>query len=147
MKVKEVMSSELRGVRSDSSLKQTAEQMRVLDVGSLPVVSPDDNRVVGIVTDRDIVVRSVARGSDVSSQSVEDVMSAPLVCCHEEDAIEDASTAMKAKRVRRVLVLNDKNQPVGMVSLGDLAKGGIESAELTSVVRNVSMPASAGGQP
>ena len=143
MKVKEVMSAELRGVRTDTSLKDTAEHMRLLDIGSLPVVSPENNRVVGMITDRDIVVRSVARGADVSTQNVGDVMSSPLVCCHEDDEVEEASTAMKAKRVRRVLVLNDKNQPVGLVSLGDLAQGPIDQAELTSVVRNVSTPSPA----
>lgn len=140
MKVKEVMSSELRGVRTDTTVSEAAEHMRILDVGSLPVVSPEDNRVVGIVTDRDIVVRSVARGSDVSSQRVSEVMSSPLVCCHEEDSIEQASAAMKAKRVRRVLVLNEKNQPTGMVSMGDLAQKAADS-EVTSLVRNVSAPA------
>lgn len=143
MKVKDVMTEELRGVRTETSLKDAAEQMRVLDIGSLPVVSPENNRVVGIVTDRDIVVRSVARGNDVSSQKVADVMSSPLVCCHAEDEIEKASAAMKAKRVRRVLVLNEKNQPVGMVSLGDLSQGSIEHSDLTSVVRHVSTPATA----
>lgn len=140
MKVKEVMSEDLRGVRANSSLKQAAEHMRVHDIGSLPVVSPDDNRVVGILTDRDIVTRGVARGKDVSSENVADVMSSPLVCCHEEDAIEDASAAMKAKRVRRVLVLNTENQPVGILSLGDLARGSIDHSELSSVVRYVSAP-------
>jgi CBS domain-containing protein len=145
MKVKEIMSTELRGVRTDTSLKEAAEHMRVLDVGSLPVVSPDDNRVIGMITDRDIVVRGVAR-RDVSDQNVGDVMSSPLVCCHAEDEVEDASTAMKAKRVRRLLVLNEKNQPVGIVSLGDLAQGQIDHAELTSVMRYVSTPASAQAQ-
>jgi CBS domain-containing protein len=143
MKVKEIMSPEIRGVRTNTTLQNAAEQMRVLDVGSLPVVSPDDNRVMGIVTDRDIVVRAVARGQDVSNEKVGDVMSSPLVCCHQDDQIEDAATAMKAKRVRRLLVLNEKNQPVGIVSLGDLAQVPIEHSELTSVMRYVSTPVSA----
>lgn len=140
MKVKELMTGELRGVRTDSSVQEAAEHMRVLDIGSLPVVSPENNRVVGMITDRDIVVRAVARGDDASSQKVGDVMSSPLVCCHADDEIEEASAAMKAKRVRRVLVLNGENQPIGMISMGDLAHGSIDHADLTAVVRHVSTP-------
>lgn len=141
MKVKEVMSSELQGVKSDSSLRDAAERMRLLDVGSLPVVSPDQSRVVGIVTDRDIVVRAVAQGEDVSKKRVEDIMSGPLVCCHETDELVDASKTMKSKKVRRVLVLNDTDQPVGMLSLGDVASStGIEDAELKSLLRYVASP-------
>ena len=142
MKVKDVMSAELQGVRTDISLQEAAEHMRILDVGSLPVVSPEDNRVVGIITDRDIVVRSVARGDDATDRKIGDIMSTPLVCCHEEDDLEEASAAMKAKRVRRVLVLNEKNQPVGIVSVGDLSQSSIDRSELMSVVRHVSTPMS-----
>lgn len=143
MKVKEVMTPQLKGIRTDNSLQDAAEHMRILDVGSLPVVSPDDNVVKGIITDRDIVVRSVARGHDASSQTVGDVMSSPIVCCHEEDSVERASAAMKSRQVRRVMVLNEKDQPVGMVTLGDLAKGPIDHDELTTVMRYVSTPAAA----
>lgn len=143
MKVKEVMSTELRGVRTDASLKEAAEHMRVLDVGSLPVVSPENNRVVGMVTDRDIVVRAVAKGNDIANETAGEIMSSPLVCCHEDDDVEEASAAMKAKQVRRVLVLNAENQPVGLVSLGDLAQNPIDHNELTSVMRYVSTPQTA----
>ena len=142
MRVKDVMSAELQGVRSDISLQEAAEHMRILDVGSLPVLSPEENRGVGMITDRDIVVRSVARGDDINDRKIGDIMSTPLVCCHEKDDLEEASAAIKAKRVRRVLVLNRKDQPMGIVSVGDLSRSSIDGSELTSVVRHVSAPTS-----
>lgn len=140
MKVKEIMTAELQGVRADASLADAAERMRALDVGSLPVVASQDNRVVGIITDRDIVVRSVARGHDTREHKVEEAMSKPLVCCYETDEVESASKTMKGKQVRRALVLNEANEPVGMLSLGDLAKSTIDKNELSSLVRYVSTP-------
>lgn len=140
MKVKEVMSNELHGVRADATLADAAERMRTLDVGSLPVVAVNENRLVGILTDRDIVVRSIARGKDAREQKVEEIMSQSLVCCNENDELEDASKTMKSKQVRRTLVLNDAHEPVGMLSLGDLAKSTIDKQELSSLVRYVSTP-------
>lgn len=140
MKVREAMTREIKGIRADATLAEAAEQMRTLDVGSLPVVSPEERRVVGMLTDRDIVVRAVARGNDTSRQRVRDVMSQPLVCCRADEEMEDASKAMKSRRVRRLLVLNDNSQPVGMLSLGDVASSDIEDKELTSLFRYVSAP-------
>lgn len=140
MKVKEIMTAELQGVRADATLSDAAERMRALDIGSLPVVAAQENRVVGIITDRDIVVRSVALGRDTREHMVEEVMSKPLVCCYENDDVESASKTMKGKQVRRALVLNEANEPVGMLSMGDLAKSTIDKKELSSLVRYVSTP-------
>jgi CBS domain-containing protein len=143
MKVKEIMSHELQGVHAESSLQDAAERMRALDVGSLPVVSADRNRVVGMVTDRDIVVRGVSRGEDVKKQAVSSVMTRNLVCVRAEDELVDASKAMKAKQVRRVLVLNNRDQPVGILSVGDLASAGMDESELSSLMRYVATPGQA----
>lgn len=140
MKVKEVMSRELRGVRADATLRDAARQMQALDVGSLPVASSEGNRIVGLVTDRDIVVRAVANDEKTPETPVEDVMSRPLVCCHTEDEVEDAAITMKSKQIRRLLVLDEQNRPVGMLSLGDVASSDIAPSEITSLVRDLSTP-------
>jgi CBS domain-containing protein len=100
---------------------------------------------VGIVTDRDIVVRGVAKGEDVTKQPVSNVMSQPLVCVRAEDELMDASKAMKSKQVRRVLVLNGQDQPGGILSLGDLASAGLKESELSSLMRYVATPGQAEG--
>jgi CBS domain-containing protein len=119
MKVMELMSPHVECTRPDASLQQAAETMKSLDVGSLPVCQED--QLVGMVTDRDIVVRSVCEGHDPEIDHVEDVMTPELVCCFEDQDVSEAAKLMKEKQVRRLPVLNRKKRLVGIVSLGDLA--------------------------
>ena len=119
MKVAHVMSSNVECTRPDAPVQQAAEQMRTLDVGSLPVCH--QGRLVGMVTDRDIVVRSVCEGHDPESDHVEDVMTPDVVCCYEDDELDAAAELMKEKQIRRLPVLNREKQLVGIISLGDLA--------------------------
>jgi CBS domain-containing protein len=119
MRVKEVMSRNVECVRPDASLQDAAGRMKSLDLGLLPVC--DNDRIVGMVTDRDITVRAVAEGKDPARTVVDDVMSVGAVYCYEDQLVMDAALLMREHRIRRLVVLNHDKRLVGIVSLGDLA--------------------------
>lgn len=93
--------------------------MKALDVGELPIAI--GNEAVGVLTDRDIVIRSVAHGVDPKVAKVIDAMTEGIVACYEDDQIENAAKSMGKHRVRRLPVLNESGKITGMVSIGDLA--------------------------
>ena len=101
------------------SLQQAAEKMRDLDIGSLPVC--DGQHLVGVVTDRDITIRAIARGQDPSQTKVQDVMSPDAVYCFESDNVQQAATKMQEHQIRRIFVVNQDRDLVGVTSLGELA--------------------------
>jgi CBS domain-containing protein len=119
MKVKDVMTRDVESVRPDTSLQEAAAKMKALNVGPVPVVEGD--RVAGIVTDRDIVVRGIAEGRDPRTTRVQDVMTRDVVCVTETDDVKDAARLMKEHQVRRVLVVSADKKLTGIVSLGDIA--------------------------
>jgi CBS domain-containing protein len=119
MQVSEIMSKDIGCVDAASPLTVAAEMMRQLNVGALPVKKQDD--VVGLLTDRDIVVRGVAVGADPMSTPVQDVMSPEPVFCEASESVEEAANIMKRKQVRRLLVTGEDRKLIGIVSLGDLA--------------------------
>src|SRR5262245_6721676 len=120
MHVKEVMTRGAECVRPGTSLQEAARKMRDLDVGPLPICG-DDDRLKGMITDRDITVRAVAEGHDPKTTRVQDVMTPDVIYCFEDQDVAEASRLMKEKQVRRLVVLNRDKRLVGIVSLGDLA--------------------------
>lgn len=120
MKVSEVMSSGVEFVDGGALVKDAAELMGELDVGSLPVGTQD--ALEGVVTDRDILYRVVARGLDPASVTVRDVMTAPVVGADVDDSVQSVLDAMAAHHVRRMPVRDARNRVVGWVTLGDLAR-------------------------
>ena len=119
MQLKEFVNSRVETVQSDDTLQRAAEKMRDLDVGSLPVC--DGGELVGMITDRDITTRAVAIGSDPARAMVHEVMTPGVLCCSESDEVEEAALIMQKNQVRRILVLNEANELVGITSLGELA--------------------------
>jgi CBS domain-containing protein len=119
MKVSDVMSRQVECTRPEASDEEAAARMKALDVGSLPVC--DNDRIVGIVTDRDIVVRAIAEGQNPKTTTVRDTMTRRPVFCYDDQDLEEASKIMKQKQIRRLMVLNRNKRLVGMLSLGDLA--------------------------
>ena len=117
-KVREVMTRDPLMVDINETLTRAAQQMRDADVGALIVTHTDDVR--GVVTDRDITVRGVAEQLDPSSARLADIVTHDLVAVSPDDDVETAVELMRTHAVRRLPVL-DGEQPVGMVSLGDLA--------------------------
>lgn len=120
MRISEAMTQGAQCARPSDSISRAAERMRELDVGALPVCG-DDDKLVGIVTDRDITVRATAECCDPSSTSVDDVMTPGVIFCFEDQDIADAANLMEENQVRRLVVLNRDKRMVGILSLGDLA--------------------------
>jgi len=109
-------------VRSNALLQEVAEKMGTLEIGMLPVC--DGDRVIGLLTDRDLTVRATAAGCDPTMIQVCDVMTTNVVYCFEDQDITEAAKLMESRQVRRLLVLNHHHRNVGIVSLDDLAVGG-----------------------
>lgn len=119
MKVQEIMTKGTECVSPSSSLQEAAQKMRNLDVGPLPVCEND--RLVGMITDRDITVRAVAEGCDSKRTTVKQVMTPDVVYCYEDQDVQEAARLMQENQIRRLLVINKDKRLVGIVSLGDLA--------------------------
>jgi CBS domain-containing protein len=119
MLVEEVMTPRVATIDTDSTLAQAAKVMRDDDVGWLPVLA--DGKVVGVVSDRDLVVRAVSEGRGPDSVKVSQVMSSGPICCRGSQTLEEAEQLMKEKKVRRLLVVDVDGRPAGALSVGDLA--------------------------
>lgn len=136
MRVKDVMTRSVETVSPDSSLQETAERMKSLDVGPMPVCESD--RLVGMITDRDITVRAVAQGFGASMGKVRDVMTSDVVFCRENDSVAQAAQLMKIHQIRRLVVMDDNDRLVGIVSLGDLAVDGEDEHVVAETLEKVS---------
>jgi len=119
MQISEIMSRDVVIVSPTDSLQMVAQKMAEIDSGIMPVGEKD--RLVGIVTDRDIVLRAVAKGKTPGKSTARDVMSPDIKYCYEDETLEDAARNMSTLQVKRLPVLNLEKRLVGIVSLGDLA--------------------------
>lgn len=119
MQVKDIMTRDVQVVSPDTSILDAARKMRAFDVGCLPVCK--GNRCVGVLTDRDMIIRAIAEGRDLQSTPVSDIMTTDIVACSEDDDISKVVKLMEDKQVRRVLILDEDRFPVGICSVGDLA--------------------------
>jgi CBS domain-containing protein len=122
MKVRELMTPEVEVIAPDDTLHTAAQMMADLDVGALPV--GENDRLVGMISDRDITVRAVAKGCDPDKTTVRNAMSEHIRFCFEDDDTNEVANKMGQWQVRRLPVLNRDKRLVGIVSLGDLAIGG-----------------------
>jgi len=121
-RIKDVMTPHAKSIPPDTTLVMAASIMRDLNVGSLPIC--EDNCVVGIVTDRDLAVRGLAGFHNPATTPVRAIMSDDVACVFAGQDVEEAARIMEMKQVRRLPVLNQENELVGIVSLGDLASFG-----------------------
>ena len=119
MKVSEVMTPEVQTIRPDQSAQEAADFMLSADAGSIPVAEGD--RLIGMITDRDIAVRGVAKGHGPDT-AVRDLMTDDLVVVRVDDSIEDAAEKMSSAQVRRLPVIDEEERLCGIVSLGDLSR-------------------------
>lgn len=119
MKVREVMHKGASCVAPVASLQDIAKRMRDNDIGAVPVA--EDGRLVGILTDRDIVCRALADTSNLSKLTARDVMTRDVVCCSPDDDVNVAIDVIETKQVRRLPVTDSHRTMVGMLSLGDIS--------------------------
>ncbi|HEY6642119.1 CBS domain-containing protein [Povalibacter sp.] len=118
MKVREAMTHDVRLVRPDQTIREAAHLMAELDVGCLPV--EDNDKMVGMITDRDIAVRAVSEGHGPQTP-IRDVMSRDVKYCYDDQSVDEVTRNMADIRVRRLPVVNRSKRLVGILSLGDLA--------------------------
>ncbi|MBZ9609141.1 CBS domain-containing protein [Clostridium estertheticum] len=138
MKVSEIMTKDVLSLSVDDTAKHAAELMKEHNIGSIPV-NTKEKKVIGIVTDRDIILRCVAEGKDVKMQKVRDIMTSNPVVGDQNMNVDDAIRIMSERQIRR-LPITAKDQLVGMVSLGDVALEPRLHEEARDVLSDISIP-------
>jgi CBS domain-containing protein len=119
MKVSEVMKRDVQTVRPDQRVQEAASFMLSADAGSIPVT--DGDRLIGMITDRDIAVRGIAKGYGPDTP-VSELMTGDVICARDSDDVEDIASKMSEAQVRRLPVIDDQERLCGIVSLGDLSR-------------------------
>jgi len=130
------MTRDVRLLKPDQTIREAASLMAEVDAGALPV--GENDRLVGMITDRDIVIRAVAEGRSVNT-TVDAIMSRELLYCFDTDEIDEVARNMGKARVRRLAVVNKDKRLVGMVSLGDIARND-DATNIGQTVMRVSTP-------
>lgn len=138
MQLRDIMTADVEGVHENVSLQEAAQKMRDLNVGLVPIY--DGDRLVGMLSDRDITVRATAKGWSPAQTSVREAMTKNVVYCFDDQPAEEAATVMADHQIRRLIVLNHDKRLVGMVSLGDLATQATSQAAAGQALTGVSQP-------
>ena len=118
-RLKDIMTRNVEIVRPETGLPEVANRMKRLDAGVMPVC--DGRKILGMITDRDIVVRALAEHRDFGNIKARDIMTPEVFYLYENDNVKDAARIMRENKVRRLIVLDRSKNLVGIVSLGDLA--------------------------
>lgn len=139
MQLKDVMTREVEVISPEDSIEEAARKMDRFNVGPLPVC--DGQRLVGMVTDRDITVRATAAGKDPRSARVREAMTRDVLYCFDDQDVGEAAELMKTQQIRRLPVLDRSQRLVGIVSVGDLATDVRDDRLSGQVLEQVSEPA------
>ena len=134
--IRDIMTPDPVCVSEGDSIREAARIMAREDTGVVPVV--DGKKVIGMITDRDIVVRLVAEGRDPANAHVNEAMTKNVRAVRETDSVNDALNVMSSAQVRRVPVVNDRNEIVGIVSMKDVAGTGNQDDKVGKTVENIS---------
>ena len=137
MKIRDAMTRDVRMVRPDQTIRDAAQLMAQMDIGSLPV--QDNDRLVGMITDRDIAVRAIAQGKGADAR-VGDVMTNEIKYCYDDQTVEEVTRNMGEQRLRRLPVMNRDKRLVGILSLGDLAREDECQDEAGEALSGISRP-------
>lgn len=135
MKIRDLMTPDVRTITPDASIREAARLMAEADIGALPVSSGD--RLTGMVTDRDIVIRAIAVGK--TEATVGEVMSHEVLYCRDEDEVTDVCENMSELQIRRLPVVNSDKRLVGIVSLADIADNA-EAEEAGEALEAITRP-------
>jgi CBS domain-containing protein len=138
MKVKEIMTKDVATLNPDDTIERAAQLMKQYNIGAVPVCKGET--VIGVITDRDITLRSVAQGENGRNQTVREIMTSNPVLVNSETEIHDAARIMSERQIRRLPVVENNNL-VGIVSLGDLAVESILQDNAGEALSDISEPA------
>ena len=141
MKVKEIMSKDVASLNTDDSVERAAQLMKQYDVGSIPVCR--QKKVIGIVTDRDIAVRSIAVGGNTKQQKVQEIMSSDPAVGNPDMDVDEAAKVMSQKQIRRLPIV-ENNSLVGIVALGDISVKPELQDNAEEALKNISKPCGCG---
>lgn len=119
MKIQDIMTSQVEVLNPEASIVEAAQLMDSSDIGAVPVC--DGENILGLVTDRDITVKVIAKGLDPNQVQLRDIMTSPIIYAFEDQTVEEASEIMQSSQIRRLVVLNRDKKLVGVVALGDIA--------------------------
>ena len=139
MQLKHIMTRDVEAISQEATLREAADRMAELDVGFLPICQGE--MPVGVITDRDIVVRGVAAGRDPQKTRIADVMTLDVERLPDDTDIREAARLMKEKQIRRVIVEDGEGHICGVVSLGDLAVDTQDDAVYAEALEEISRPA------
>jgi CBS domain-containing protein len=134
--IADIMTRDVQTISPQETVQRAAQLMDELNVGAIPVL--DGDKLVGMITDRDITVRSVAVGQDSRSTKVADVMSTDVRTCTADQSIDDVLNTMGDVQIRRIPVLDAQSRVIGIVSLGDVATS--NSADVDRALDEISSP-------
>lgn len=147
MKCKDVMTRDLECCLPTNTASEVAQLMKSRNIGPVPIVDNfQNNRLLGIVTDRDITLKVVAEGRDGKNVKVESIMTRDLEICYEGDDIQEVINLMEQSQVRRIPVVNKNNQIVGIITQADVATRLKDLDKTAEVVEQISKPTTAAGR-
>lgn len=121
MKIKECMNNNVYCLKPDNTVQDCAKLMNENHVGCVPICD-NQNNLVGLVTDRDVILRSIACGKDVCTTPLSEIMTTKICCCNSDVEIKEAEDLMCKNQIRRLPIVDDNNKVIGILTLGDLAK-------------------------
>jgi CBS domain-containing protein len=142
VKLRELMTSQVRTCRENAPLTEVAQIMAEVNCGAVPVVT-GENRVAGIITDRDMVLRAIAHGEDVQRTTASACMTHPVTCAGPEMDAHEAANMMAQRQIRRLPVV-EHDRLVGIVALGDMATINIHVNEAGDALSSISEPSRPG---
>lgn len=140
MKLREIMTNNVEVIHPNDTLQSTAEKMRDRDIGFLPVC--DGDRLIGILTDRDLITRALADDMDSKTMLGRDLVTSPAIYCFDDQSVDEAAKLMHDNQIRRLVILSRDKHMVGVISLRDLAMSADDKLS-GEVLQSVSEPVSA----
>lgn len=137
MKVKDCMCDNVYCVTPNSTIKDCAKMMSTNHIGCIPVCDTSEN-VVGLITDRDIILRTIACDKDLNNTPVSEVMTTKVCCCNSDVDIKEAEDLMCKYQIRRLPVVDNNNKIIGIITLGDLAKNdNVNTEEISNTLETI----------
>lgn len=133
-KVEDLMAEHPAMISPESTLQEAAKKMQEVDCGILPVGTQD--KLEGIITDRDIVIRAIAKGKNPAVEKVKNYMTDKVYACNEDDYLEDAADKMRQHKVSRLVVRNQQGKMTGILSFGGILRKNADAEEVANVVKH-----------